>query len=61
MPKADIVLKNARIITMEAGSPAADFVAIAGDRILCLGSRDELDGVCGAGTRVIDCGGKACL
>ena len=33
MPAADIILKNARVITMAAAKPAAELVAISGDKI----------------------------
>lgn len=59
MPSADLILKNARVITMNAGQPAAELVAVAGDKILLVGGNDEMASVAGAGTRVIDCRGKA--
>jgi predicted amidohydrolase YtcJ len=56
--RADIILKNARVITMDACQPYAGLVAITGDKILFVGGSKELDSVAGAGTRVIDCGGR---
>src|SRR3972149_1059376 len=61
MPTADIVLKNTRVITMDAAGPFAQMVAVEGDSISYVGSQDELDSVVGAGTRVIDCEGGALL
>jgi len=58
MPAADIVLKNASVITMDAGQPKAELVAVIGDKITLVGSNDELASATGAGTRVIDCHGK---
>jgi predicted amidohydrolase YtcJ len=55
---ADIVLKNANIITMDAGKPAAELVAISGDKISLVAGNNELESVTGASTRVIDCRGK---
>ena len=57
MPAADIVLKNARVITMDAARPVAELVAITDDIISFVGSQSELDSVVGPATRVIDCGG----
>jgi predicted amidohydrolase YtcJ len=58
---ADLVLKNARLLTMDAARPAADFVAIKGDRIAAVGGRADLDTVVGAGTRVVDGEGRTVL
>ena len=58
MPAADIILKNASVITMDAGKPTAELVAVNGDKIVLVGSNNELESVTGAGTRVIDCRGK---
>jgi predicted amidohydrolase YtcJ len=55
---ADIILKNANVITMAAGQPAARLVAITGDKISIVGGGDELAATTGAGTRIIDCQGK---
>jgi len=55
---ADVVLKNAGVITMDAVKPKAEAVAITGDRISCVGSQKEMDPVIGSKTRVIDGGGK---
>ncbi|MFC1942168.1 amidohydrolase [Chloroflexota bacterium] len=58
MPSADIVLKNANVITMDARQPAAGLVAITGDKISLVAGNDELASVAGAKTRVIDCQGS---
>ena len=58
MPIADLILKNARVITMDPAQPAAEMVAIMGDRILLVSGNDSVESVRGAGTRVIDCAGK---
>jgi len=59
MPVADLILKNAKVITMNSGNPSAGLVAIRGDRIWLVADNSELDSVSGAKTRVIDCQGKA--
>ena len=58
VPTADIILKNANVITMDPKQPAAELVVVKGDRILWVGSNKELDSFLGAKTRVIDCQGK---
>ncbi len=58
MPAADLILKNARVITMNPGQPAAELVVIKGDRISLVAGNEELTSVKGAGTRIIDCQGK---
>jgi predicted amidohydrolase YtcJ len=58
MPTADIILKNASVITMDAAQPSAGLVAITGDKIALAAANDALDAVSGVGTRVIDCGGR---
>jgi predicted amidohydrolase YtcJ len=55
---ADIVLKNANVLTMDARQPSAELVAITGDRISMVAAISELASVTGAKTRVIDCQGK---
>jgi predicted amidohydrolase YtcJ len=61
MSSADLVLKNARVLTMDAARPVATLVAVTGDTISYVGEQTELDSIAGAGTRIIDCGGRAVL
>ncbi len=58
MPVADLILKNARVITVDPGRPAAGLVAVKGDRILLAAGSESLESVRGPGSRVIDCQGK---
>ena len=58
MPAADLILKNANVITMDAWHPAAELVAIKDNRVLLVAGNEELESVKGAKTRVIDCHGK---
>ena len=58
MTAADLILRNANVITMDPGQPTAELVAIKGDRILLVASDEELTSVKGARTRIIDCQGK---
>jgi len=52
--KADLMIKSARVYTMEGARPLAEAVAVLGDRIIAVGSNDELKPLAGAGTQVID-------
>jgi len=58
MPTADIILKNANVITVETGQPVAELVAIKDDKVRLVAGSDELEQVRGVKTRVIDCRGK---
>lgn len=57
MPVADLVLKNASVITMDGRRPSAGLVAIAGDRILLVGD-EPAQAETGPQTRIVDCQGK---
>lgn len=56
MPQTTMVLKNARIYTMDGRVEEA--VAIAGDKIAKVGSNQEIESWQGENTRVIDMGGR---
>ncbi len=51
---ADRIVQGGTILTMEASRPTVEAVAIAGDRILAIGSRRELKRLVGANTEVIE-------
>jgi predicted amidohydrolase YtcJ len=51
---ADLVLVNGRIYTVDAARPWAEAVAIAGDRILAVGTSAEVRALVGSRTRTID-------
>jgi len=55
---ADLVLTNANIITINPAQPKAELVAVRGNRIWRVGGNDQMGGVRGAKTKVIDCQGK---
>jgi predicted amidohydrolase YtcJ len=59
MVDADLILKNAAVITLDAGQPRAEAVVIKGDKIILVGGNADAGTVAGAGTRVIDCRGRA--
>ncbi len=61
MSHADIIITNARIITMDSARPFAEALAIKGNRILRVGSRDEVLDLCSSKTRVHDNAGNTVI
>ena len=61
MPTADLIFKNADVITVDAQQPGAEFVAIKGDKIIFAGAKDYLNDFTGPKTKFIDCAGKTLL
>ena len=57
----DLLIVNARIITLDPARPAAEAVAISGDHITAVGSRAELQPLAGPSTRIIDAGGRTLI
>ena len=60
-PDADLLLVNARVRTLEALIPAADFVAVRSGVIIGVGGVAEADQFKGPGTMEIDCQGHTLL
>ncbi|MDO8688274.1 MAG: amidohydrolase [Dehalococcoidales bacterium] len=58
MPTAELILKNANVITLDPGQPCAGLVAVQDDKIVLVTASDRLESLRGAGTKVIDCQGK---
>jgi hypothetical protein len=58
-PAADLILVNGKVITVDAADRVAEAVAIAGGRIVAVGSTVEVKARAGAATQVIDLGGRA--
>jgi predicted amidohydrolase YtcJ len=42
VPIADLVLRNAKVVTFAEGTPRAESVAVKDGRVLAVGSDDEL-------------------
>lgn len=61
MPIADIIIENARVITMDPARPRAEAVALRDGGILAVGSRAEVADIAAAATRRIDAGGASVL
>jgi predicted amidohydrolase YtcJ len=60
-PAADLIIQNARIWTVDPSRPEADAVAILGDRIVAVGSSQQVDAWRGPHTRVVAAAGKRLL
>lgn len=52
--QAALVIRNAKVLTMDEAQPRAEAIAVRGNRILAVGTNDEIDRYCGQQTRVID-------
>jgi predicted amidohydrolase YtcJ len=55
---ADLVLRGGKVVTMDPARPEAQAVAAQGDRIIAVGTNDEIARVTGPQTRVIELGGR---
>jgi predicted amidohydrolase YtcJ len=61
MQAADIIVTNARILTMDKISPRAEALAITGNRLVAVGKKEDLTGLKAGHTRIIDAQGKTVL
>src|SRR5436305_13341116 len=59
--EADLVVVNANVRTMDAQHPTAEAVAVIGERIVAVGSNEEIRRLTGARTRVVDAKGALVL
>lgn len=57
-PRADLVLVNGTVVTVDSARPRAEAVAVRGDRIVAVGRSDEIRRMVGPGTRVVDLRGR---
>lgn len=58
---AEFIIAGARALTMDPARPRAEAVALAGGRILAVGSNAEVMALRGPASRVIDAGGRTLL
>jgi len=58
MDKADLVLLNGKIVTMDNNNPEGEAIAVKGDKILAVGSTDDIEKYIDDSTKVIDLDGK---
>jgi predicted amidohydrolase YtcJ len=60
-PAADLIVRNAKVWTVDKDHPTAQAVAVLGDRIVAVGSNADVEAWHGARTRTIDASGKLLL
>jgi len=58
---ATLVLRNGKIVTVDAAKPDARAIAIRGDRIAAIGTNADIEPYIGALTQVIDLGGQLAI
>ncbi len=56
--QASLIVTNASIYTADSTNPRAEALAVAGDRIIFVGSSTDATALASAGTTVIDAGGR---
>ncbi|RFC66867.1 MULTISPECIES: amidohydrolase [Mesorhizobium] len=61
MQQADIIVENARVLTLDPGRPRATAVAIQGGKILAIGDTEAVAGMASTATKRIDAGGATVL
>lgn len=59
--KADMILVNGKVWTVDKARPLAQAVAVKGERIIAVGTNKEIRALSGAGTREIDLRGRLML
>ena len=60
-PVAELMVRNARVCTLDRAVPWAGAVAVSGGRITWVGADADADDLVGRGTEVIDTGGRLVL
>ena len=60
-PSADLIIRNARVWTVDRDHPEAEAVAILGDRIVAVGANQDVDAWRGTNTKTIDAAGNRLL
>jgi predicted amidohydrolase YtcJ len=60
-PAANLIVRNAKIWTVDKSLPSAQAVAVIGERIVGVGTNTEIDLWRGPNTKVVDAGGKLLL
>ena len=61
VPPPDVVYTNANVYTLDPARPRAEALAIAGDRIVAVGSADQILALRQPATRIVDLGGHTVL
>ena len=60
-PAADLIIRNAKVWTVDKNHPTAQAVAVLADRIVAVGSNADVEAWRGAHTRTIDASGELLL
>ncbi len=60
-PAADLIIRNAKVWTVDKDRPTAQAVAVLGDRIVAVGSNADVEAWQGLHTRTVDASGKLLL
>jgi predicted amidohydrolase YtcJ len=60
-PAADLIVRNAKVWTVDKNHPTAQAIAVLGDRIVAVGSNDDVEVWHGAHTQIVDASGKLLL
>ena len=58
-PRADVVFTNGRVLTVDAADRVVQAVAVAGDKIIAVGSNADVERTAGPNTKRIDLHGRA--
>lgn len=61
MPAPDLIVTNARVLTMDPARPRAEAVAITAGRVAAVGGRAGVEALAGPDTRVFDARGRSVL
>lgn len=59
--EADLILQNARVYTVDSAHPWAEAVACANGLVIAVGSNDDMAGMAGPNTELVDAGGRLVL
>ena len=57
----DLILLNGKVVTMDSQGTTVQALAASGERIVAVGSNDDIKGLASNGTRVIDAAGRVVL
>ncbi len=58
---ADLILYNAKVFTAEPGQPLQQAIAVAGGKVLQVGSNEDIRKLAGSGSKQVDLGGKVLM
>lgn len=59
--KADLILTNAKIVTLDPASTIAQALAVRDGKIVAVGGNDAMEGLIGPATRRVDAGGRTII